>query len=51
MQRLIEWYSQRHPDLPTRIQNEPINADSLDALKQLEEKVLTPLEQQFGAIT
>lgn len=51
MQRLIEWHQLRHSDLPPHIKNIPINSDSVNALKQLNNDILSSIETQFGAIT
>ena len=48
--QLINWYRHRHPEWQLIKNNTPETEDSLMWLKQLEDKILTPLANGFGNI-
>ena len=49
--QLINWYLRQHPGWQLEKDNTPESENSLLWLKQLEDKILTPLEGSFGATT
>lgn len=51
MERLINWHKSRHPEIPNRLDNTPLNPQSRLSLEALKQNILTPVEQKFGIVT